>query len=977
MSSGSKRTKVLVPVEVLNNLTNDFKSLLQQKSDLSNQLRDAHRSIEKLKRDTTSNGRKFSITKSPRRSSITSTGKSKVSQLDRLRKKTFELQALLKATHLVSSQSADTDVVNAVVSTATSMLTVEKFTVFLTDSLGLKATGYSTYADSELMGQRTFIKETEFTIDRSTPAGTAMVTKSSNVYDASENENDWVRTICSDKTVEAIYILCAPLIGKGGKMVGALQAINPYDKDGHRLPFQDFDTVNMGRLCKIAGVAINNAKLTQERQHAKEQINGLLRMNRTVSMEIDSIKVLDGICEVSYDLLNADRITIFTKVPGEDLLYISHAFDNARGMYVSSTAGIVGRVATSRQLLSVADAYAHPDFDSLMDAKTGYSTKSILCGPVLNPNGDLLAVVQAINKKDGSSFTDEDGLFLMYVAETAGIALHKAALHEEALSSKMLTEARLKLRNSTAGSGKIDAFLDVAMEEGKRYLGVQRFGVLLVCHNKNELWFPPSITGSKVCIPIGEGISGLVAKTGETICIKDAYQHPKFDPTMDQKTGVRTTSVLCVPIHGRVTDPKRPAPLTAVAMAINKMHHDDIVSFHSTDRRRMQDYCDEIQLALQQLSLEIAYYKVFVDSKFKSPQTMEEVGDGDITQSMLLTYGTEEQSLVLSPSIKLDEWDHSAGAVSDSKIDEWDFDVLTLSIGDIPHGIMLIIQSYNIMNEFDVSEARLNSFLISVASNYRANPFHNIYHATQTLQTTHIMLRASCASAFSSLEVFAILIAAVCHDIDHPGNTNDFEVKSMSTLAMNHNDDAVLERHHCRVTFTLLRKPESNVFEHISIEDFRLVRKTIIAGIMATDMTQHFDLCKRAEQMTRDELFQQPALMLKLIIHAADLSGQALPLEIARQWGSRIIQEFRSQAEKEKSLGLSVAPFMENLTTERNTTNLQVNFINFVLLPLWRPWTDSMTNLAFYLDSLETNFAVYKQELEAIDAKKATGSSKV
>jgi 3'5'-cyclic nucleotide phosphodiesterase len=56
----------------------------------------------------------------------------------------------------------------------------------------------------------------------------------------------------------------------------------------------------------------------------------------------------------------------------------------------------------------------------------------------------------------------------------------------------------------------------------------------------------------------------------------------------------------------------------------------------------------------------------------------------------------------------------------------------------------------------------------------------------------------------TNYDVNSGLTAAYCHDLDHPGNNNTFEVNSTSALALLHSDDAVLERHHVHMTFKIL-----------------------------------------------------------------------------------------------------------------------------------------------------------------------------
>ncbi len=59
----------------------------------------------------------------------------------------------------------------------------------------------------------------------------------------------------------------------------------------------------------------------------------------------------------------------------------------------------------------------------------------------------------------------------------------------------------------------------------------------------------------EICLPLGAGIAGTVAVTGEPINIPDAYADPRFDPSVDRRTGHRTRNLLTLPLtagDGRV-----------------------------------------------------------------------------------------------------------------------------------------------------------------------------------------------------------------------------------------------------------------------------------------------------------------------------------------------------------------------------------------------------------------------------------------
>lgn len=52
-------------------------------------------------------------------------------------------------------------------------------------------------------------------------------------------------------------------------------------------------------------------------------------------------------------------------------------------------------------------------------------------------------------------------------------------------------------------------------------------------------------------IPVGDGLAGWCAQTGQIVNIEDVYRDPRFDPAWDQATGYRTRTMLCAPMRNR------------------------------------------------------------------------------------------------------------------------------------------------------------------------------------------------------------------------------------------------------------------------------------------------------------------------------------------------------------------------------------------------------------------------------------------
>lgn len=782
-------------------------------------------------------------------------------------------------------------------------------------------------------------------------------------------------------------LYCVPIRNAEDEIVGAMSIMNEASEseETNNLTLTAFQTKyepSLHQLCNIAGAASSNIKLTENFQLAQERIQMLMKLNRAVSMEVNNDEVLRRIYEASYVLLGAERVVIFAVNHREASLRILHAPTSAPVGHTSALeTGIAGYVASHGEFYSADDVRSDAKFDPFLDQLTGHETRSCLCVPVMDPQGKVLAVIEAINKKTTTKFLGQDVLYCNYIAESAGVSLYKSLLHDEAIVARQLSEIRFNLSDQIhhySGQSKIEKFVDLVMNEGKAFMNVQRFGLLLVDNIKNELWITPGVTTQRtIRIPVGEGISGQVALTQEGIVLENAYEYAHFDSSVDAITGLRTTSVICIPVMEHI--PRVPSGMAslpkpkvvAVAMAINRLKDvDEITTFQESDRDKMEALCREITIAMGQLSLELQYLKIHQDSTLARKTSTMVTGPGQQqTSSLILSYHQEDSKRQQQKQAFLNLTTRTSEAKLnlESDLDDWSLHALAYDSTELAQMCIALFRNYTFDSTFDISMDTLNSFLLDVTELYHENPFHNFQHGFQVMHTCHIMFRCENSVGIELHETLALLVAALCHDVDHPGTNNDYEMKRMTPLAFEHNDDAVLERHHAQTTFKILCKDESNIFASFSDRDYRHIRKLIILTILSTDMSKHFDLCKSIEKTKRDEV--NALTLLQWAIHAADLSGQTLPLAQAKDWGARVVAEFQNQAEAEKKAGLEVASFMENLENEENVLNLQVNFITFVLMPLWEPFTVLLPNLEFYTRGLKGNLAAYKQELKDLQEK--------
>jgi HD-GYP domain-containing protein (c-di-GMP phosphodiesterase class II) len=122
---------------------------------------------------------------------------------------------------------------------------------------------------------------------------------------------------------------------------------------------------------------------------------------------------------------------------------------------------------------------------------------------------------------------------------------------KEAVGSKLdlILDVTRRLMSIT----DLDALLRDMATVTTQLLDSDRATIFIVNRERGEIWSRVALgTGAgEIRQAIGVGIAGLVAATGETVNIPDAYSDPRFNPEPDQRTGYRTKSLLTFPMTGQ------------------------------------------------------------------------------------------------------------------------------------------------------------------------------------------------------------------------------------------------------------------------------------------------------------------------------------------------------------------------------------------------------------------------------------------
>lgn len=126
----------------------------------------------------------------------------------------------------------------------------------------------------------------------------------------------------------------------------------------------------------------------------------------------------------------------------------------------------------------------------------------------------------------------------------ATMAPAREGVHEKRY--RVLVEFGRKLR----GVVRLRPLLTLIADDVRSVLGAARCSVFLIDCEKRELWTTVAhgLNGGELREPLGRGIIGRVAETGEAIRVKNAYADARFNPAVDRATGFRTRNILAVPL---------------------------------------------------------------------------------------------------------------------------------------------------------------------------------------------------------------------------------------------------------------------------------------------------------------------------------------------------------------------------------------------------------------------------------------------
>jgi putative nucleotidyltransferase with HDIG domain len=249
--------------------------------------------------------------------------------------------------------------------------------------------------------------------------------------------------------------------------------------------------------------------------------------------------------------------------------------------------GVAGVVAETGQPVTTDNVLALSYFDPFWDEQHDLVSRQVLCRPIRDARGRIVAVLEAVNKTAGGGFDPGDEARLDFFCRQAGSALQNATAMSRV--NRRLTRM-IEVSQDLTAELDFDRLFHLIVSRTTEIMDADRTSLYIIDWDRGEVWTKVAERVDEIRLPVGRGIAGRVAQTGETVNVADAWELQYFDDFWDRKHNYRTKSVLCLPI------PARDGGRLGVVQVINKKGAD---SFSAEDEQILGALANQIAIALE------------------------------------------------------------------------------------------------------------------------------------------------------------------------------------------------------------------------------------------------------------------------------------------------------------------------------------------------------------------------------------------
>jgi GAF domain-containing protein len=275
--------------------------------------------------------------------------------------------------------------------------------------------------------------------------------------------------------------------------------------------------------------------------------------------------VLDRIVTRTAELMEAERSTLY--LFDDEGVLVSRVFDRETptDIRLLPGQGIAGWVARNDKGLRVDDAYEDDRFDEEWDRRTGFRTRAVACQPIHGRHGEVIGVIEVLNKRAAAVFLQDDSELLALLAGQLTLIIENARLlidlmekNQELIATRGALSYRVKetqllldLEQRVAEAVDLDALFPAVLE---RTLKETQAQVALLyrlddCGAETRVLRADEPVVRVLRVSAGTGFVGWVAEKGAAVCLEAPTADARFARQLERRIGVSLDSVAAVPMR--------------------------------------------------------------------------------------------------------------------------------------------------------------------------------------------------------------------------------------------------------------------------------------------------------------------------------------------------------------------------------------------------------------------------------------------
>ena len=217
------------------------------------------------------------------------------------------------------------------------------------------------------------------------------------------------------------------VLGRGSNPVGVLETQPKGKLDAKTRGWMEL-------FRRYAEVALESS----ERRHAVIELSTIVEATKRLNSTLDLAELLNIILQLTTRHTGAERGTVFlVDHERKEIWSLVGLGLEQHEIRLPISKGIAGWVAEHGEAVNLPDAYADPRFESEVDLRLGFKTKSLLCLPILSKADETIGVLQLLNKNSGP-FTNADENLLRAISDHVALALENAQLHRDLLHKQRM-----------------------------------------------------------------------------------------------------------------------------------------------------------------------------------------------------------------------------------------------------------------------------------------------------------------------------------------------------------------------------------------------------------------------------------------------------------------------------------------------------------------------------------------------------------